>query len=78
MMDGAGWGMGLGGGLWMTLVLVVGVALVLVLVWGAVSAVTGRRDSPGEDAAQILRARFARGDITEAEYEQARRLLGVG
>jgi putative membrane protein len=77
MMDGAGWAMGLGGSLWMILVLVVAVAIVVALVWAAASAADGRRGSATEDAVQILKARFARGDITEAEYEQARRLLGV-
>ncbi len=77
MMNGAGWTMGLGGWLWMTLVLVVGVAIVVALVWLALSAVAGRRGSATQEAAQILKARFARGDISEQEYEQARRLLGV-
>jgi uncharacterized membrane protein len=76
MMDGAGWAMGLGGSLWMVLVLVAGVAIVVALVW-SVSAAGGRRGSTTEDAAQILKTRFARGDLTQAEYEQARRLLGV-
>lgn len=77
MMNGADWAMGLGGSLWMILVLVAGVAVVVALAWAAASAADGRRGSTAEDAAQILRARFARGEITEAEYEQARRLLGV-
>ena len=77
MNDGAGWAMGLGGSLWMILVLVAGVAIVVALVWAAVSAADSRRGSTNDDAAQILKARFARGDITQAEYEQARRLLGV-
>ncbi|MEX0630419.1 MAG: SHOCT domain-containing protein [Chloroflexota bacterium] len=76
-MNGAEWAMGLGGSLWMILVLVAGVAIVATLVWAAVSAGNGRRGSTAEDAAQILKSRFARGDITEQEYEQARRLLGV-
>lgn len=77
MMDGAGWAMGLGGSLWMILVLVAGVAIVVAIVWAAASAVDAGRGSTTGDAAQILRARFARGEITEGEYEQARRLLGV-
>ena len=73
MMTGFGWDMGLGGWLWM----VVGIVLVVVIVWALVSAVS-RRDRPAvEEAAQILKARFARGEITESEYEQARRLLGI-
>ena len=77
MMNGTDWAMGLGGSLWMILVLVAGVAIVVALVWAAASAADGRRGSTTDDAAQILRARFARGEITEGEYEQARRLLGV-
>lgn len=73
MMTGVGWGMGLGGWLWMVLAVV----LVVAVVWALTSAVTGRTRSAADDPAQILRARLARGEITEAEYEQARRLLGV-
>jgi len=75
MMDGAGWGMGLGGGLWMTLVLVAAIAIVVALVWLTVSAAAGRHGSTSADALQILKGRLARGEITEAEYEQARRLI---
>jgi uncharacterized membrane protein len=77
MMNGAGWDMGFGGSLWMTLVFVAGIAIVAAFVWLAASAASSRRGSTTDDAAQILKARFARGDITEQEYEQARRLLGV-
>jgi uncharacterized membrane protein len=37
----------------------------------------GRRDTSGDDALAILKARFARGDISLAEYEDQRRILGV-
>ena len=77
MMNGAGWDMGFGGSLWMPLVFVAGIAIVAAFVWLAASEASGRRGSTTDDAAQILKARFARGDITEQEYEQARRLLGV-
>jgi uncharacterized membrane protein len=30
----------------------------------------------GDDSAKLLRERFARGEITQAEYEEARRVLG--
>jgi uncharacterized membrane protein len=73
MMTGFEWGMGAGGWLWMIL----GVVLIIVIVWTLIAATTGRNHSPADDAAQILRARFARGEITQAEYEQARRLLGI-
>jgi putative membrane protein len=73
MMTGFEWGMGAGGWLWMIL----GVVLIVVVIWALIAATTGRSRSPADDAAQILRARFARGEINEAEYEQARRLLGI-
>lgn len=73
MMTGFGWDMGLGGWLW----LVMGIVLVVVIVWALVSAVSTRDRPAVEDAAQILKARFARGEISESEYEQARRLLGI-
>lgn len=73
MMTGAEWGMGLGGWLWMVL----GIALIVVVAWVLVSAIAGRQHTSTDDAAQILKARFARGEITQAEYEQARRLLGI-
>jgi len=73
MMTGIEWGMGLGGWLWMILAVVLVVAVVVVLV-----AAIARRDRPAaDDAAEILKARFARGEISQAEYEQARRLLGI-
>jgi putative membrane protein len=73
MMTGLGWDMGLGGWPWM----VVAIVLVVVIVWALVSAISTRDRPATEDAAQILKARFARGEINEQEYEQARRLLGI-
>lgn len=73
MMTGIDWGMGLGGSLWMVL----GIVLIVVVVWVLVTALAGRDRPAADDAAQILKARFARGEITQAEYEQARRLLGI-
>lgn len=73
MMTGIEWGMGLGGWLWMILAVI----LIVAVVWVLVTAVSGRDRSATDDAAQILRARFARGEISQAEYEQARCLLGI-
>lgn len=73
MMTGFEWGMGLGGWLWMA----VAVVLLVALVWAVVTAIPGRNRGPVDAAAQILRARFARGEISQEEYEQARRLLGI-
>lgn len=75
MMNGVGWG--LGGGLWMILEIAVGIAIVVSLVWLITAALPGRQRSATDDAAQILKTRLARGEITETEYEQARRLIGI-
>lgn len=64
MMAGFGW-------LWMVLVWAVLVALVL---WG-VGAAFGTRGTPEPTPLEILQRRFAAGEITSAEYEQARRAL---
>ena len=72
-MNGFGWGMDGGGWIWMILAVV----LVVALIW-LFGVVRPERDrSATEDAAATLRSRFARGEITAEEYEQARRVLGI-
>ena len=68
-----GWGMALGDWTWMAIWIV---ALV-VMVWVIVA---GYRDrSPRDEPLDLLRGRFARGEINEDEYERARSvLLGEG
>jgi putative membrane protein len=61
--------MGPGGWIWM----VVWIAALLVMVWLIVRRPEGT--STAEDALAILRARFARGEISEAEFERARTVL---
>ena len=73
MMTGFEWGMGLGG--WLPMVL--GIVLLVVIVWAVASAIPGRDRPAADDAARILKTRFARGEISDQEYEQARRLLGI-
>lgn len=77
MMNGAGWAMGPGDWLWMILVIAAGVAVLVTLLWLAVSASSSRQSPTTQDATHILKARFARGEISAYEYEQGRRLLGV-
>ena len=75
MMYGfGGWGMGLGM-LWGGLLWLVIIGL---LVW-AVIAFTGSRrgQSADDEPVEILKRRFARGEITEAEFEQAKRRLAA-
>ena len=76
MMDGSGWGGWLGG------------ALMMLIFWGGLGVLIvflarafGARPSQGEgkhdrpDAREILSERFARGEISEDEFEQRRRAL---
>ena len=55
--------------LWMAALVAVGASIVAI---GIRLAGVGR----GDDSARLLRERFARGEITQAEYEEARRILG--
>ncbi len=75
MMDwngnGGGWGAG------MVIMVVFFVALIALAVW-AVVRLSRRSDEPSrsvESPRQILDRRFASGEVDEAQYAQARRVL---
>ena len=53
------------------------VVLLVVIVWAIVSTIPGRGRRPTDDDARILKARFAGAEISQAECEQARRLLEI-
>jgi putative membrane protein len=78
MMGFGGFGlgtMGMFGGLGMLLGVLFWVGVLYLLVWAAGALVT-RREEPVEPAPlELLRRRFARGEIGEAEFEQAKRVL---
>lgn len=61
--------MGPEGWIWM----LVWIAALLVMVWLIVRR--PERDTSAEDALSILRARFARGEISETEFQRACTLL---
>ena len=63
-----GWGMDAGAWIWM-LVWIVGL---VAMVWLIVRA---DRRAPADDPDEILRARFARGEISADELERARLVL---
>lgn len=67
-MTGA-WGMTLGGWIWMA----VWIVALVVMLWMAVG---GWRREERTDPLEILRARYARGEISEDEYRHARQILG--
>ena len=79
MMSGDGWGW-MGGGLMMLMMLIFWGGLLALLIF-AVRGSFGSRASPGEgtrrapDAKEILSERFARGEISEEEFEQRKRVL---
>ena len=65
MMDGFGW-------VWMVLLLAMVIALV---VWGTRRSVWSRGNSGESTPLDILRQRYAAGEITAPEFEQAKRTI---
>jgi len=77
-MDGDGWGW-MAGGLMMLIFWGGLVALVVFLVRGFGARPTGGEEKQGKpDAQEILAERFARGEISEEEFDQRRRVLEHG
>lgn len=78
-MMGYGWA-GWGAGFWMLGGLLLMIGVVVLVVWAVMSLSRSGR-APAGDATrptpnEILRERFARGELTEQEFEQAKRVLG--
>ena len=76
-MDGWGPGMGwfmLSHALWWVLIIV---GLVWLVMWVSGRGPAGRGRTASEDRAlTVLRERYARGEIDEAEFEERKRVLG--
>ncbi|HEY3061951.1 MAG TPA: SHOCT domain-containing protein [Chloroflexota bacterium] len=70
-----GWMAGVGG-LWMILGPLLWLAAIALVVW-AVTAVFGSRAETRPEAVEILKRRYAAGEITQAEFETARRALAA-
>ncbi len=68
-MMGPGWEMNLGGWAWMG----IWIFALIVMVWFITRSSDAHGTTP--QPLEILRTRFARGEINQAEYEQARRVL---
>jgi putative membrane protein len=80
MMWGGGWGMMIFGPLFMILVLAAVIAAAALFVrWigGPWQGVTPPQMPTGPAPLDILRERFARGEIDKSEFEERRRVLGV-
>ena len=71
MMDGFGgwWILGMG------LMVLFWVAIILLVIWAVRSLFPRERRSGSDQALEILRQRYAKGEINAAEYEQARARL---
>jgi putative membrane protein len=74
MMGGWGWMSGWGW-LGMVGVTVFWIAVLVLIVWALSRVLSAPAQRVEPDALEILKQRFARGDISQAEYEQARRTL---
>lgn len=73
-----GWSMFFFGPLFMIIFLAILVAAIVLLVkWlGGMTGVGPTQQPPANRALDILKERFARGEIDKAEFEERRRLLG--
>jgi len=71
MMYGFG-GMSFFGAIVMLLVFV---AVVLLVVWAVRTVMSSRHEGIGETPMDTLRHRYATGEINQAEFDQARRVL---
>lgn len=54
---------------------IIGVALIVVIVWAVVKSLTGRDGDTGPTAEEILKRRYASGEIDKEEYQQRLRDL---
>ncbi len=76
-MMGYGFDGGAIGWIWMFGGLLVTVGFVVLILWaaGTISRGGGNRDPGRATPLDILRERYARGEITQEEFEQARKIL---
>ncbi len=73
MMGLGSWSvMGGFGGLWMVMPMLFWVGLVVLVVWAAGQLFSGREEGRHETALEALKRRYASGEISAAEYQQAK------
>ncbi len=78
---GGGAGFGLGGWLGMLGMIAIIIGVIVLIVWLVARAAPPQTPgalSAGHDALELLRVRFARGEITEDEYRAAKQVLEEG
>lgn len=74
-MGEGGWGWGMGG----LLMVLLWIVIIVAVVWAVKSLVGGRTGNAGPRSVtplEILKARYARGEIDKDEFEQKKRDLG--
>ncbi|MHB8509240.1 MAG: SHOCT domain-containing protein [Candidatus Dormibacteria bacterium] len=69
---------GVFGWIWMIGGLLVMIGVVVLIVWAisAMSHTPGNREPERQRPLDILRERYARGEITQQEFEQAKKTMG--
>jgi uncharacterized membrane protein len=78
MMDPGGFGWMVGfGGRGMLLSVLVWLAVSVLVVWAITSVFNRTPEATGGDALEKLKRRYAAGEITQAEFETARRALAA-
>jgi putative membrane protein len=80
-MMGYSWGWdGGGGGFWLLIGLLLLIALIVLVVWAVMhlsrSGRAATHDTSRPTPNEILRERFARGEINAQEFEDAKKVLG--
>jgi putative membrane protein len=77
-MMGYGFDGGAGGWIWMIggLLLMIGVVVLIVWIINTANQGSSIKSSERPSALDILRERYARGEITQQEFEQAKKTLG--
>ena len=68
MMAGLGW-------LGMLVMALFWIGVIMLIVWGMGNVLSARQTHPSIDPGEILKERFARGEISREEYAQARDVL---
>ena len=69
-------GYGLFGGLGMGLGMIVWILVIVAIAWALFALFRGQADRLEETPLEILKRRYAKGEIDEAEFERARQRLG--
>jgi uncharacterized membrane protein len=73
------WSQDAGPAFWLTMLIgmVLFAAIIVAIVWAIMRLVGKASAARPDESASILRERFARGEINQTEFEEAKRILGL-